>query len=128
MAPGGSRRKQASGHSSRRRAVKRNSQLPRTQAFSRGEVRFSLLCPSAHAFEILLSELRTESCTIAGSDDHGRAAAVFARRKRKDHAAVVILASKIEAPDLENALEALLDGRPIRPAETKAFACAIQRN
>jgi len=40
----------------------------------------------------------------------------------------VTLTSKFEAPDLENALEALLDGRPIRPAEAKAFACAIQRN
>ena len=31
------------------------------------------------------------------------------------------------APDLRNALDALLEGRPIRPAETKAFGCAIPR-
>jgi peroxiredoxin len=37
------------------------------------------------------------------------------------------IASKISAPDLKNALYALLDGRPIRPAETKAFGCAIAR-
>ena len=42
--------------------------------------------------------------------------------------AVVTLTSKFEAPDLKNALEVLLDGPPIRPAETKAFGCAIQRN
>jgi peroxiredoxin len=38
------------------------------------------------------------------------------------------IASKISAPDLKNALHALLDRRPIRPAETKAFGCAIQKN
>ncbi|MDQ2977607.1 MAG: redoxin domain-containing protein [Acidobacteriota bacterium] len=37
------------------------------------------------------------------------------------------IASKITAPDLKNALEALLKGQPIRPAETKAFGCAIPR-
>jgi peroxiredoxin len=37
------------------------------------------------------------------------------------------IASKITAPDLRNALDALLEGRPIRPAETKAFGCAIPR-
>jgi len=36
-------------------------------------------------------------------------------------------ASKISSPDLKSALESLLAGRPIRPAETKAFGCAIQR-
>jgi peroxiredoxin len=38
------------------------------------------------------------------------------------------VASKISAPDLKNALAALLDGQPIRPAETKAFGCAIPRS
>ena len=38
------------------------------------------------------------------------------------------IASKISSPDLKNALDALLAGLPIRPAETKAFGCAIQRN
>jgi peroxiredoxin len=37
------------------------------------------------------------------------------------------VASKIASPDLKNALDALLAGRPIRPAETKAFGCAIPR-
>lgn len=37
------------------------------------------------------------------------------------------IASKISSPDLKNALDALLNGRPIRPAETKAFGCAIPR-
>ncbi|HJW14193.1 MAG TPA: hypothetical protein VJ776_05835 [Thermoanaerobaculia bacterium] len=37
------------------------------------------------------------------------------------------IASKIASPDLKNALEALLASREIRPAETKAFGCAIPR-
>jgi len=37
------------------------------------------------------------------------------------------IASKLSAPDLKTAIEALLDGKPIRPAETKAFGCAIAR-
>lgn len=38
------------------------------------------------------------------------------------------IASKVSSPDLKSAIEALLDGRPIRPAETKAFGCAIPRS
>ncbi|HEY3122535.1 MAG TPA: redoxin domain-containing protein [Thermoanaerobaculia bacterium] len=37
------------------------------------------------------------------------------------------VASKIASPDLKNALDALLEGRTVRPAETKAFGCAIPR-
>jgi peroxiredoxin len=37
------------------------------------------------------------------------------------------IASKISSPDLKNALESFLAGRPIRPAETKSFGCAIPR-
>jgi peroxiredoxin len=37
------------------------------------------------------------------------------------------IASKITSPDLKNAIEAFLAGKPIRPAETKAFGCAIPR-
>jgi peroxiredoxin len=38
------------------------------------------------------------------------------------------IASKISSPDLKSAIQAFLDGQPIRPAETKAFGCAIPRN
>lgn len=38
------------------------------------------------------------------------------------------IASKIGTPDLRNALDALLAGRPIRPALTKAFGCSIDRS
>lgn len=38
------------------------------------------------------------------------------------------IASKLAAPDLKLAIEALLDGKPIHPAETKAFGCAIVRH
>jgi peroxiredoxin len=38
------------------------------------------------------------------------------------------IASKITSPDLKNALESFLAGRPIRPAETKAFGCTIPRS
>lgn len=37
------------------------------------------------------------------------------------------IASKISSPDLKSAIEAFLAGRPIHPAETKAFGCAIPR-
>lgn len=38
------------------------------------------------------------------------------------------IASKMGAPDLRNALDALLAGRPIHPAETKSFGCSIDRS
>jgi peroxiredoxin len=38
------------------------------------------------------------------------------------------IASKISSPDLKSAIEALLAGQAIHPAETKAFGCAISRN
>jgi peroxiredoxin len=38
------------------------------------------------------------------------------------------IASKMGTPDLRNALDALLAGRPINPAETKAFGCSIDRS
>jgi peroxiredoxin len=38
------------------------------------------------------------------------------------------IASKMGAPDLRNAVEALLAGRPIDPAETKSFGCSIDRS
>jgi peroxiredoxin len=38
------------------------------------------------------------------------------------------IASKLASPDLKSALEALLQGNPIHPAETKAFGCAIPRS
>ena len=38
------------------------------------------------------------------------------------------VASKIASPDLKSALDALLEGRAVRPAETKAFGCAIPRS
>ena len=37
------------------------------------------------------------------------------------------IASKLSEPDLQTAIEALLAGRPVRPAQTKAFGCAIAR-
>jgi len=37
------------------------------------------------------------------------------------------IASKISSPDLQSAIEALLEGRPVRPSQTKAFGCAIAR-
>jgi peroxiredoxin len=38
------------------------------------------------------------------------------------------IAAKIGTPDLRNALDALLAGRPIEPAVTKAFGCSISRD
>ncbi len=36
-------------------------------------------------------------------------------------------AAKVTSPDLKNALDALLAGKPIAKAETKAFGCSIKR-
>lgn len=36
-------------------------------------------------------------------------------------------ASKVTSPDLKNALDALLSGKPIQRTETKAFGCSIKR-
>lgn len=36
-------------------------------------------------------------------------------------------ASKVSSPDLKNALDALLAGRPVATSETKAFGCSIKR-
>ena len=38
------------------------------------------------------------------------------------------IASKLSSPDLKSAIEAMLEGRAIHPAETKAFGCAIARH
>jgi peroxiredoxin len=38
------------------------------------------------------------------------------------------IASKLGTPDLRNALDALLAGQPINPAETKSFGCSIDRS
>jgi peroxiredoxin len=35
--------------------------------------------------------------------------------------------SRQESPDLQRALDAVLDGRPVRRSETKAFGCAVDR-
>ena len=36
-------------------------------------------------------------------------------------------ASKVTSPDLKNALDSLLAGKPVQKAETKAFGCTIKR-
>jgi peroxiredoxin len=36
--------------------------------------------------------------------------------------------SKQESPDLQHALDAVLEGRPVRRSETKAFGCAVDRS
>jgi len=36
--------------------------------------------------------------------------------------------SRQESPDLQHALDAALEGRPVRRPETKAFGCAIDHN
>lgn len=36
--------------------------------------------------------------------------------------------SRQESPDLQRALDAVLEGRPVRRSETKAFGCAVDRH
>lgn len=77
-----------------------------------------------HAFDII----KDPESRLANLLDARRTPEVFlldARGTLRYHGRI---ASKISAPDLKNALNALLDGQPIRPAETKAFGCAIPRS
>ncbi len=76
-----------------------------------------------HTFPIL----RDADGRLAGIFDARRTPEVFVldhEGKLRYHGRI---ASKISSPDLKNALEALLAGRPIKPAVTKAFGCAIPR-
>jgi peroxiredoxin len=70
-------------------------------------------------------------------DSDARVADIFGARQTPevfvlDSSGVLVyrgrIASKLSSPDLKNALDSLLAGRPIRPARTKAFGCAIARN
>jgi hypothetical protein len=36
--------------------------------------------------------------------------------------------SRQESPDLQHALDAVLEGRPVRRPSTKAFGCAVDRD
>jgi peroxiredoxin len=62
----------------------------------------------------LLDARRTPEVFVVDGDDklryHGR------------------IAAKIGTPDLRNALDAFLAGRPINPAVTKSFGCSIRRD
>lgn len=85
----------------------------RTHARSRG-----------HTFAII----KDTGSRIAGLLDARRTPEVFVldhEGKLRYHGRI---ASKISSPDLKNALDALLAGRPIRPAETKSFGCSIPRD
>lgn len=76
-----------------------------------------------HAFEII----RDPDSRIAELLDARRTPEAFLLDSRGTLRYHGRIASKITAPDLKNAIEAFLAGRPIRPAETKAFGCAIPR-
>jgi peroxiredoxin len=77
-----------------------------------------------HTFEIL----KDPDGKIADLLDAKRTPEVFlfdATATLRYHGRV---ASKLSSPDLKSAIEAMLDGKPIHPAETKAFGCAIARH
>jgi peroxiredoxin len=76
-----------------------------------------------HAFDII----RDPDSRIAELLDARRTPEAFLLDSRGTLRYHGRIASKITAPDLKNAIEAFLGGRPIRPAETKAFGCAIPR-
>ena len=76
-----------------------------------------------HAFDII----RDPDSRIAELLDARRTPEAFLLDSRGTLRYHGRIASKITAPDLKNAIEAFLAGRPIRPAETKAFGCAIPR-
>ena len=63
-----------------------------------------------------------ESFVLDGSGAvryHGRIDDGYASRTKRNNQA--------KSQDLENALEAVLDGKPVQVAETKALGCAIPR-
>ena len=77
-----------------------------------------------HAFPII----RDPDGRIARLLDARRTPEVFltdAEGKLRYHGRI---AAKIGTPDLRNALDALLAGRPINPAVTKSFGCSIRRD
>ncbi len=77
-----------------------------------------------HTFDII----KDPGSRIAGLLDARRTPEVFVldhEGKLRYHGRI---ASKISSPDLKNALDSLLAGRPIRPAETKSFGCSIPRD
>jgi peroxiredoxin len=77
-----------------------------------------------HTFDII----KDPECRIADLLDARRTPEVFLLDSRGMVRYHGRIASKISSPDLKSAIEAFLDGRPIRPAETKAFGCAIPRS
>ena len=76
-----------------------------------------------HAFDII----RDPDSRIADLFDARRTPEVFVVDSAGTLRYHGRIASKISSPDLKSALEAMLAGRPVRPAETKAFGCAIPR-
>ena len=76
-----------------------------------------------HAFEII----RDADSRIAELLDARRTPEVFLVDSSGTLRYHGRIASKISSPDLMSAIDALLAGQPIHPAETKAFGCAIPR-
>ena len=76
-----------------------------------------------HAFDII----RDPDSKIAELLDARRTPEAFLLDSRGTLRYHGRIASKISSPDLKSAIDAFLAGRPIHPAETKAFGCAISR-
>lgn len=76
-----------------------------------------------HAFDII----RDPDSKIAELLDARRTPEAFLLDSRGTLRYHGRIASKISSPDLKSAIDAFLGGRPIHPAETKAFGCAISR-
>ena len=76
-----------------------------------------------HAFDII----RDPDSKIAELLDARRTPEAFLMDSRGTLRYHGRIASKISSPDLKSAIDAFLAGRPIHPAETKAFGCAISR-
>jgi len=76
-----------------------------------------------HSFDII----RDPDSRIAELLDARRTPEVFLLDSRGTVRYHGRIASKITSPDLRDAIEAFLAGKPIHPAETKAFGCAIPR-
>lgn len=93
------------------------------RAETAGEIR-SHAQKHGHTFPVI----RDPDAALARLLDARRTPEVFlmdAEGKLRYHGRI---AAKIGTPDLRNALDALLAGRPINPAVTKSFGCSISRD
>lgn len=91
-----------------------------------------LAAPAASAASLKIGAPAPDFTLPAAAD--GKPVALKELLARSKAVAVVFVATQnqddpesVKSPDLRNALDAVLSGRPVPAAETKAFGCTIKR-